>query len=210
MLTKKDLADIKQLMSEQINGVNNQIHGISNQLNSIEERFVGIDKQFDSIEERFAGIDKRFDAMDKRFDGIDKRFAGIDNRLDAMDKRFDDIDVQISSINKRVSNLEDEVAEIKENMVQKEEFIGLRQVVYEWRDYSHSKFIMLENEVIPKISALYEMSDLYVKQMECRKNREKADKRLDCIEPLKTTAKSHSERLAKHDEILEKLVTNAG
>ncbi|MDE6761624.1 MAG: hypothetical protein K2J90_13265 [Lachnospiraceae bacterium] len=94
-------------------------------------------------------------------------------------------------------------------MLTKKEFNELKQEVYEWRDYSHNKFIMIENEVIPKISALYEMTDFYVKNMECRKHREQTDKKLECIAPLKAVVEVHSERLAKHDDTLERLITGA-
>lgn len=77
---------------------------------------------------------------------------------------------------------------------------GLQQEMHELRDYSHKKFVLIENEVVPKISALYEMSDSYVKQ---------ADKNLDGFESLEVIVKIHSEQIAKHDEILDKLATNA-
>lgn len=77
---------------------------------------------------------------------------------------------------------------------------GLQQEMHELRDYSHKKFVLIENEVVPKISALYEMSDSYVKQ---------ADKKLDGFESLEVIVKIHSEQIAKHDEILDKLATNA-
>ena len=48
-----------------------------------------------------------------------------------------------------------------------------------------SSNILIENEVIPKITALYETTDLYVREMECWKRREKADEKMDSIEPLK-------------------------
>lgn len=160
MLTKKDLANIKQLMDEQINGVKGQVNGIKDQMDDMK------------------------------------------NQMNDMKNQMDDMKGQISS-------LEGEVAVIKENMVTQEDFNGLKQVVYEWKDYSHNKFIMIENEVLPKISTLYEMTDFYVKQMECKKHREQAEKKIDCIEPLKTMASMHSEQLAKHDDILENLITGA-
>ena len=118
----------------------------------------------------------------------------------------------------------EQMSDIKEQMVTKEEFHGLEdrfdsleqrvdnleQEVHELRDYSHMKFVLIENEVIPKISALYEMTDSYVKQMKCREQREKIEEKLDCIAPLKAIAKSHSDQLAEQNEMLEKLITNAG
>lgn len=133
MLTKKDLANIKEIMVEQ--------------MSDMKEQMV-TKKEFYELEERFDGLEERFN--------------------------------------------------------------GLEQEVHELNDYSHMKFVLIENEVIPKISALYEMSDSYVKQMECRQLREKADEKLDCIDPLKAVAKSHSNQLTKHDEMLEKLMTSVG
>lgn len=120
--------------------------------------------------------------------------------------------------------IDEQMSDMKEHMVTKEDFCrlenrfdglesrfdGLEQEVHELSDYTHKKFILIENEVIPKISALYEMTDSCIKQTECRKRREKIDEKLDCIAPLKAVVKSHSEQLVKHDEMLDKLITNAG
>lgn len=111
----------------------------------------------------------------------------------------------------------EQMSDMKQHMVTKEDFCrlenrfdGLEHEVHELRDYTHKKFILIEHEVIPKISALYEMTDSYVRQAECRKRREKADEKLDCIAPLKAVVKSHSEQLIKHDEVIDKLIIDAG
>ncbi len=120
--------------------------------------------------------------------------------------------------------MNEQMSDMKQHMVTKEDFCrlenrfdglenrfgGLEHEVHELRDYTHKKFILIENEVIPKISSLYEMTDSYVRQAECRKQREKADEKLDCITPLKAVVKSHSEQLIKHDEMLGKLITDVG
>lgn len=124
------------------------------------------------------------------------------------------VDERISKVEERMSTKKD-LADVQERMdarmdEMEEKMTDMRKDISELRDSSHKKFILIENEVIPKISALYETTDLYVKEMECWKRREKADEKMDSIEPLKVMVKSHSDRLAKHDEMLEKIVTNVG
>ena len=167
MLTKKDLASIKQLMSEQINGVKGEVNGLKGEINGLKGEVNGLKGEVNGLKDRVDGLESQ------------------------------------------ISDLKDEMAEVKKDMVTKEEFNELKQEVYEWRNYSHNKFIIIENEVIPKISALYEMTDFYVKQMECRKYREQTDKKLECIAPLKAVVEAHGERLAKHNDTLERLITGA-
>lgn len=124
-------------------------------------------------------------------------FCRLENRFDGLESRFDRLESQFDGLENRFDGLENR-------------FDGLEHEVHELRDYTHKKFILIEHEVIPKISALYEMTDSYVRQAECRKRREKADEKLDCIAPLKAVVKSHSEQLIKHDEVIDKLIIDAG
>ena len=134
-----------------------------------------------------------------------------------MDDQVSGIKGEITGLKGEMAGMKEEITEIKANMVTKKEFKDLenrvddlQQEMHELRDYSHKKFVLIENEVVPKISALYEMSDSYVRKTECSRQREQADKKFNSIESLEVIAKIHSEQLAKHDEILDRLVTNAG
>lgn len=174
MLTKKDLASIKQLMSEQINGLKGEVDGLKGEVDGLK-----------------GGVD-----------GLKDEVNGLKSEINGLKDRVDGVEGQISG-------LKGEIAEVKKEMVTKTEFHELRRDVHEWRDYSHNKFIMIENEVIPKISALYEMTDFYVKQMECREHREQTEKKVECITPLKVVVEEHSKQLARHDNTLESLLTGA-
>lgn len=126
---------------------------------------------------------KEFYGLKSEFNGLRSEFYGLKNEFNGLRSEFYGL---------------------------KNEFDELRSEFDEFRDYSHQKFILIENEVIPQISALYESTDLYVKQMECRKRNDRVNEKLECIEPLKVIAKSHSDRLAKHDEMLEMLAAVEG
>lgn len=147
--------------------------------------------------------------MNEQISGVKGEISGIKGQISGMQE-------EMANVKEEISSMKGDITGIRETMVTKKEFNclesridGLEHEVYKLRDYSHRKFVLIENEVVPKITALYEMSDSYVKQAECLKSREKANAKLDCLDPLKVVVKSHSEQLAKHNEILDKLTTNA-
>ena len=202
MLTKKDLASIKQLMSEQINGVKGEINGVKNEVKGLKEEIDGVKDEVKGLKEEIDGVKREVKGLKGEIDGVKDEVKGLKGEVNELKDRVDGMEGQISG-------LKGEIAEVKKEMVTKAEFHEVRRDVHEWREYSHNKFIMIENEVIPKISALYEMTDFYVKQMECRKYREQADKKMECVTPLKTVVQVHSEQLVKHDDMLERLLTGA-
>lgn len=175
MLSKKDLASIRELMKEETSGMKEDISELKEEVSDMKEDISG-------LKEEVSGIKEEIWDMKEDISELKEENVGIK--------------VQISNIEKQ--------------MVTKEEFGRLEREVHELRDYSHGKFMLIENEVLPKISVLFEMTDSYVKQTECRNRREQLDEKLNCIDPLKAVVKSHSDKLAKHDEMLGELVTNAG
>ncbi len=124
-------------------------------------------------------LEQRFNELDSRMDGLDSRMDELDSRMDGLDSRMDGLEKCFYGMEGHIEGLE---------------------------TYMHRKFAMIENEVIPKINALYETTDLYVRRIECRKKNNDIEERLDYIEPLVVITQSHSEKLARHEMILKKLV----
>ncbi|MCM1158067.1 MAG: hypothetical protein NC300_05240 [Bacteroidales bacterium] len=137
--------------------------------------------------------------------------------ITAMEADIADMKTEIMDMKERMSGMEKTITEIKKTMVTKKEHRALEKRVdaLEGRfdnleKYVHRKFALIENSVEPKISSLYEMTDFYVKQMECRAQREKIEEKLDSIAPLRVIAKTHCEQLSKHEEMLNRLVKGSG
>lgn len=86
---------------------------------------------------------------------------------------------------------------------------GLEQRQNDMENYMHDKFAVIENDLIPKVNALYETTDLYVKRMEYRKQIAEIENKLDYVDPLVETVQSHSEKLEQHETIIKKLVETA-
>ncbi len=86
---------------------------------------------------------------------------------------------------------------------------GLEQRQNDMENYMHDKFAVIENDLIPKVNALYETTDLYVKRMEYRKQIAEIENKLDYVAPLVETVQSHGEKLEQHETIIKKLVETA-
>ncbi len=196
MLTKEDLANIRGLMKDEMSGMKTQMLDMNREI-------ITIKGEVTELKDEVSGIKGEVTGLKDEVSGIKGEVIGLKD--------------EVTGLKDEVTRLKGEVADIKINMVTKKEFKvlenrvdDLQQDIHELRDYSHKKFVLIENEVVPKISALFEMSDSYVKQEKCFKRREQVDKKLNSLESLEVIAKIHGEQIGKHDEILDKLVTNAG
>ncbi len=69
----------------------------------------------------------------------------------------------------------------------------------------HDYFLLIENNVVPKIDAMYDALCTRVTHEECDKRMGKVEEKATVIDPLMVTVGKHSEKLLEHEERLEKL-----
>ena len=92
-MTEKDFQRIQELLSTNLNAVEERING---RLDKVDERLDKIDGRLDSLEGRMNGVESRLDtlehemkemraSMETRFDAIGAHFNEIDTRFAALD-----------------------------------------------------------------------------------------------------------------------------
>lgn len=114
--------------------------------------------------------------LDEQSGRIDERFTALEGNLEKLSARTD------------------------------ERFTALEENLQQVRDYMHKKFALVENDVIPKISALFDARDLCVQHLEYRKRDEEIARKIAYIDPLVQKVKEHSQRLEQHDAALTRLM----
>lgn len=153
-----------------------------------------------------------------------EELSGLEKGMIRLEERVTRLEERMTSLENRMTSAEGEIAYIKENMVTQKDFNALSDRVdklendfqsFERKidrlsDHSHNKFMLIENDMMPKIIALYDRTDSCVEEGRCRERREQIEEKLDNIPPLKAIAHSHSKQLARHNEILENMMTDAG
>lgn len=110
-LTKEDIAEIKELISEVITERHPEITNNNARYElEIRERILrveeGLKHQRELMQEGFNRIDKRFEQVDKRFESLiaemNTRFAQVDKRFEQVDKRFEQIDKRFETMTARM------------------------------------------------------------------------------------------------------------
>lgn len=71
--------------------------------------------------------------------------------------------------------------------------------------YMHDKFLLMENDMMPKIDAMYEALTTRVSHEECDKRMKGIEEKTDAIDPIMLTVENHSAKIFEHEERLEKL-----
>lgn len=108
--------------------------------------------------------------FDRRFNNLENRFDNLENRIDSFENLTNK---KFDAIIERIDVLESETTK---------------------------SFALLENDMLPKITALFDAHDLYVTKQEFRKYQETADSKLQYIDPLVVKTKSLSESVRKLEE----------
>ena len=76
-------------------------------------------------------------------------------------------------------------------------------------NYVHEKFLLIENEMMPKIDAMYEALTTRVSHGECNERMESIEGKADAITPLLVAVKKNTAKLAEHEERIKKLESPA-
>lgn len=124
----------------------------------------------------------------------------LDTQQERFEERFDRIEERLGKVEERLYKMEECLGRIKEYLNQVES--DLRAL----SSYTHKKFAWVENDMILKITALFDGRELCVQHVECRRRNEEIQRKLAYIAPLVQKVREHVERLEYQDEILKRLV----
>ena len=108
--------------------------------------------------------------------------ARLESRMDRLEERMDRLEERMDRLEERMDRLE---------------------------NYVHEKFLLIENEMMPKIDAMYEALTTRVSHGECNERMESIEGKADAITPLLVAVKKNTAKLAEHEERIKKLESPA-
>lgn len=108
--------------------------------------------------------------------------ARLESRMDRLEERMDHFEERMDCFEERMDSLE---------------------------NYVHEKFLLIENEMMPKINAMYEALTTRVSHGECNERMESIEGKADAITPLLVAVKKNTAKLAEHEERIKKLESPA-
>ncbi len=104
----------------------------------------------------------------------------------------------------------DDIARLESRMDRLEERMDrLEECMDRLENYVHEKFLLIENEMMPKIDAMYEALTTRVSHGECNERMESIEGKADAITPLLVAVKKNTAKLAEHEERIKKLESPA-
>lgn len=104
----------------------------------------------------------------------------------------------------------DDIARLESRMDRLEEHMDrLEERMDRLENYVHEKFLLIENEMMPKIDAMYEALTTRVSHGECNERMESIEGKADAITPLLVAVKKNTAKLAEHEERIKKLESPA-
>lgn len=104
----------------------------------------------------------------------------------------------------------DDIARLESRMDRLEERMDrLEERMDRLENYVHEKFLLIENEMMPKIDAMYEALTTRVSHGECNERMESIEGKADAITPLLVAVKKNTAKLAEHEERIKKLESPA-
>ena len=91
-----------------------------------------LEGRFDSLEGRLDSLEEKFDSLEGRFNSLEGRFNSLEGRFNSLEGRFNSLELKVQSIDDRLIAVEGDLSPIKRTCLR------------------------VENEIIPKLDALYE------------------------------------------------------
>ncbi len=159
---------------------------LDTQQERLEERFDRIEERLGKVEERLGKVEERLDRVEGRLDGVEERLDRVEERLDRVEERLDRVEERLDRVEEHINKVESDLKALS--------------------SYTHKKFAWVENDMILKITALFDGRELCVQHVECRRRNEEIQRKLAYIDPLVQKVQEHVERLEYQDEILKRLV----
>lgn len=133
------------------------------------------------------------DLLDRQEERLEKRIDGIEERIDRIEERIDRMEEHIDRIEERIDRMEEHINKVGRDLKA-------------LSNYTHKKFAWVENDMMLKITALFDGRELCVQHVECRRQNEEIQRKLAYIDPLVQKVREHGERLEDYDEILKRFV----
>ena len=115
--------------------------------------------------------------------------ARLESRMDCLEEHMDRIEEHMDRLEERMDRLEERMDRLE--------------------NYVHEKFLLIENEMMPKIDAMYEALTTRVSHGECNERMESIEGKADAITPLLVAVKKNTAKLAEHEERIKKLESPA-
>ena len=122
--------------------------------------------------------------------------ARLESRMDRLEERMDRLEEHMDRLEEHMDRLEERMDRLEERMDRLE-------------NYVHEKFLLIENEMMPKIDAMYEALTTRVSHGECNERMESIEGKADAITPLLVAVKKNTAKLAEHEERIKKLESPA-
>ena len=124
--------------------------------------------------------------LDIQQERIEERFDEVEERLDKVEVRLNRVEECLDRVDEHINKVESDLKALS--------------------SYTHKKFAWVENDMMLKITALFDGRELCVQNVECRRRNEEIQRKLAYIDPLVQTVRENGERLEYQDEILKRLV----
>ena len=122
--------------------------------------------------------------------------ARLESRMDCLEEHMDRLEEHMDRLEEHMDRLEERMDRLEERMDRLE-------------NYVHEKFLLIENEMMPKIDAMYEALTTRVSHGECNERMESIEGKADAITPLLVAVKKNTAKLAEHEERIKKLESPA-
>ena len=143
-----------------------------------------------------ARLESRMDRLEERMDRLEEHMDRLEEHMDRLEERMDRLEEHMDRLEEHMDRLEERMDRLEERMDRLE-------------NYVHEKFLLIENEMMPKIDAMYEALTTRVSHGECNERMESIEGKADAITPLLVAVKKNTAKLAEHEERIKKLESPA-
>ncbi len=158
-----------------------------------------LEERMDRLEERMDRLEDRMDKLEDRMDRLEDRMDKLEDRMDKLEDRMDRLEDRMDKLEDRMDKLEDHMDKLEDHMDKLEDRIDRLE------GYVHEEFLLIENEMMPKINAMYEALTTRVSHVECNDRMEVIEGKTDAITPLLITVKKNTTKLREHEERIKSL-----
>lgn len=90
MLTKDDLKELKNVIHEEIEGVESRLSAklstVDNRLSSVETKLSTVNNRLSSVETKLTGTDTRLSSLETKLSTVDNRLSSVETKLSHVEK----------------------------------------------------------------------------------------------------------------------------
>jgi len=96
MLTKEDLLNIKSLLDEQSQCLEQRLDKLEERMGRLDERMEKLEERLDKLEERLDKLEERMDKLEERLDRLEERLDKLEERVEKLEKRMDSLEEELA------------------------------------------------------------------------------------------------------------------